>query len=122
MDEKDVIIKELLTSIEESEIPFGFESRVMDKIRREALERESRRETIRNIAIALFVGILFLAALFVMNTIFFQSSQIGNYLDSVDNLISILKSGEALIWVLVGINLAILVICERFFSRLLNME
>ena len=122
MDEKDMIIKELLTSMEESKVPFGFESRVMDKIRIEALERESRRENIRNIAIAFLVGILFLAALFVMNTIFFQSSQIGNYLDSVANLVSLLKSGEALIWVLVGINLAILVICERFFSRLLNME
>ncbi|MGE0092891.1 MAG: hypothetical protein AB7S40_10140 [Bacteroidales bacterium] len=122
MDEKDMIIKELLTSFEESKVPFGFENRVMDKIRKEALERESRRETIRNIAIALLVGIMFLAALFVMNTLFFQSSQIVNFMYSLGNLLEILKSGEALIWILVGANLTILVICERLISKKMKLE
>ncbi len=122
MDEKDMIIKELLTSFEESKVPFGFENRVMDKIRKEAIERESRRETIRNIAIALLVGIMFLAALFVMNTLFFQSSQIVNFMYSLGNLLEILKSGEALIWILVGTNLTILVICERLISKKMKLE
>jgi hypothetical protein len=122
MDEKDLIIKELLTSMEESKVPFGFESRVMDKIRIEALERESKRETILNIAIAFLVGLFFIVIMLLLNKLFFESSHLSNYMDSMGKMISVFKSGDSLIWVLVGINLSILVICERLLSKKMNLE
>lgn len=117
MDEKDLIIKKLLSSHEESKTPFGFEGKVMDKIQRKIIEKESRIETARNITITFIVGIIFLIALLILNKFFFQSQQLTTYISTLTTLFKSFKSQDSLPWILTGINLAILIISERLISN-----
>ncbi len=117
MDEKDLIIKKILSLQEESEIPLGFEGKVMDKIQQKTIEKESRIETARNIAITFILGIIFLIVLLMLNKFFFQSQQLSTYISTLTTLLKSFKSQDSLPWILTGINLAILIISERLISN-----
>ncbi|MDD2491078.1 MAG: hypothetical protein PHV12_02660 [Bacteroidales bacterium] len=125
MDEQDINIKSLLSSINEEAVPFGFENKVLEKINREVASRESRKETLQNLIIAVLAAALFSGALLLINYYYFNidisfNFNVSGIADSVKDVTELFKLKESLLWIGIGANIAILLLCERIISEWLN--
>ena len=125
MDEQDINIKNLLSQIDDQSVPFGFETKVFDKIEKRSIQLESTRETIKNIVITLFTAAALIASLFCINHYFFKIdiSSVFNlsiFSNTYNSISSVLKTDGSFTWIILGSNIAILLICERVISEKLS--
>lgn len=127
MDEQDINIKNLLSQIDDESVPFGFETKVFDKIEKRAIQIESRRETIKNIVIAMVTAAALFASLFCINQYFFKIDFSSNinfsfFTKALNSISSVFKTEGSFTWIILGANIAILLICERVISEKISKK
>ena len=127
MDEQDINIKNLLSRIDDQSVPFGFDTKVFDKIEERTIQLESRRETIKNIGITMIAAAALFAALFCVNHYFFKidfsSGIYFSFFSKIFNSISsVFKTEGSFTWMIIGTNIAILLICERVISEKISRK
>ncbi len=129
MDECDIKIKSFLDRINNESVPYGFEEKVMRKIALEAVRRRERRENAIQILIALFLVLLFFAIMIYLNLNFFKLDLSDYRVDIPQfefkmrgiSLTSFLNN-DSVKWILIGINIALLLIIERVVSWKLDKK
>jgi len=129
MDECDMKIKSILERIDNESVPYGFEEKVMRKIALEAVRRRERRENAIQILIALFLVLLFFAIMIYLNLNFFKLDLSDYRVDIPQfdfkmrgiSLTSFLNN-DSVKWILIGINIALLLIVERVVSWKLDKK
>jgi len=129
MDECDIKIKSILERINNESVPYGFEEKVMRKIALEAVRRRERRENAIQILIALFLVLLFFAIMIYLNLNFFKLDLSDYRVDIPQfefkmrgiSLTSFLNN-DSVKWILIGINIALLLIIERVVSWKLDKK
>ncbi|MEA5005913.1 hypothetical protein SDC9_162295 [bioreactor metagenome] len=129
MDEYDIKIKILLDKISNESVPYGFEEKVMRKISIEAVKRRERKENATQIMIATFFVILFVAIMVYLNLNFFKLD-FSNYRVNIPEFdfkirhFSLMPfyNSASVKWILIGINIALLLIIERIISWKLDKK
>lgn len=124
MDNQDKIIKNILSAFDDESVPLGFDSKIFDKIKYESSIRESRRETLHNYIMLIIIATVFTGALLILNHYFFRINlnfnlniDISAFSRWIQDASALLVSGESLIWVGIGTNIALLLLCERIISE-----
>jgi membrane-associated PAP2 superfamily phosphatase len=129
MDESDIKIKSILDRINNESVPYGFEEKVMRKIALEVVRRRERRENAIQILIAIFLVLLFFAIMIYLNMNFFKLDLSDYRVDIPQfdfkmrgiSLTSFLNN-DSVKWILIGINIALLLIIERVVSWKLDKK
>lgn len=125
MDNQDLNIKSVLSSICDYTVPFGFDKKVFDKIQKEAAARESRRETLRNYITLIIIALIFSGALLLINFYYFNidltfKADFSIFAEKIRSTSEIFTSSDSLLWIGIGTNIALLLLCERIVSDRLN--
>ena len=123
MDACDIKIKSILDRINNDSVPYGFEEKVMRKIAMEAVRRGERRENIGQILIASVLVLLFIAIMIYLNINYFKLD-FSNYRIDVPQIdfkmrdisLTYFLNNDSVKWILIGINIALLLIIERVVS------
>ncbi|MDD3033758.1 MAG: hypothetical protein PHT25_04095 [Bacteroidales bacterium] len=129
MDESDIKIKSILDKINNESVPYGFEDKVMRKIALEGVRRRERRENVGQILIALFFILLFIAIMIYLNLKFFKMD-LSDYRIEIpkfdfkmrDISLTSFLNNDSVKWILIGINIALLLIIERVVSWKLDKK
>jgi RNA polymerase sigma-70 factor (ECF subfamily) len=114
-DEQDKIFKTLLSDFIDESVPYGFENKVEMMIEQRKKVRESRRENLLNVALVTAITALFAIVLYLIGKYYFQTD-IQLLVDSLIKMGNTLKSNDSLLWILLGVNTALLLIIERVVS------
>lgn len=115
MDEQDKIFKTLLSDFIDESVPYGFENKVEMMIEQRKKVRESRRENLLNVVLVTAITALFAIVLYLIGKYYFQAD-IQLLVDSLIKMGNTLKSNDSLLWILLGVNTALLLIIERVVS------
>jgi len=125
MDNQDLNIGSILSAIKDETVPFGFERKVFEKIQKEAAARESRRETLRNYIILIIFTVIFSGALLIINHYYLKidftfKPDFSFFAEKFRSLSGLFTSSESLLWIGIGTNIALLLLCERIISDRLS--
>jgi len=126
MDEMDKLLKDAFSGMNDSSVPFGFADKIGKKIDAAAVKKADREELAKNIMLAVLFALLFMAALFFLNKYFFRidsvrlSGIISEMPDFGSKMKSLFGSGESVLWMVIGMNVALLLLAERILARKLS--
>lgn len=126
MDEMDKLLKDAFSGMDDSSVPFGFAEKIGKKIDAAAVKKADREELVRNILLAVLFAVLFMTALFFLNKYFFgiDSVRISGIISEMPDFSGKMKnlfgSGESVLWMVIGMNVALLLLAERILARKLS--
>lgn len=126
MDEMDKLLKDAFSGMDDSSVPFGFAEKIGKKIDAAAVKKADREELARNIMLAILFALLFMTALFFLNKYFFgiDSVKISGIIPEMPDFGGKMKtlfgSGDSVLWIVIGMNVALLLLAERILARKLS--
>lgn len=128
MDEMDKMLKDAFSGMDNGSVPFGFSDKIGKKIAAEAVKRADREELVKNILLAVLFAVLFLTALLLLNKYYFGidsvriSGIISEMPDFGSKMRNLFGSGESILWMVIGMNVALLLLAERIMSHRISSK
>lgn len=119
MDDKDIIIKSLLSRMNDQRVDSSFLLEIESKIKREEEKRAKLKESIQTILILVFLTAIFICVLFLYGKSDAISFDIlkrvkPSIIGIGDKIAALFSHGSSFLWIVVSTNSALLLLIQTF--------